>query len=725
MLRRYTQLALAATIGVITATARVTHGQQPPPPPPPDSASGAKSAVDVVRRASQRPWNDSRTMDLVQRATARRAQQLADTGLVDFQATARGYLTFLAQLGEGFTEPPKIVKADQLALQVYWRAPNLSKQIIEGRRDTLLLPTDINYHRDHLGIVQNNFPDIIRLGDGDEVLDVPHPLSASGLQEYDFTIADSLKIRLADRTIDVLEVRLRPKNDRLPRAVGAVYIDRSEGQVVRMAFSFTRAALRDKQLEDVSVVLENGIIGGRFWLPRRQEIEIRRTGSWLDYPARGIIRGRWEIGGYKVNSGLSPSFFAGPEIVRLSDEALKRYPFQGRVLDSLPPDVRAVTDDDVRRVQEEARSLVRAEALSRTRSTSLSARAVSDFARVNRVEGLALGAGLTRRVGGGISVSAGGRYGIADHAGKGRLAFNYQRASGAGLRLAGYRTYRDVGDEPEVSLVRNSIAAQEFGSDFTDYYDARGGSLGIDARPMRGLHPHLELAYETQRALSVHARPVTGRYEPTIAATPLREMRATLSVDRPTALSWFGTELRAHAEVRTARWQRQGLGAPGDPRPWREFARGALTLHVERPIDRQRLVLHTTAAGLVGPAIAPVQELAFAGGPVTGPGYDFHQFAARAIASQRVEWRVPAPFPSIPMGRFGRAGGGMTLAPFAQTLYVHHAGDNGSGREGWHPALGLGGLFFFDILRLDVARGLRDGRWTFGVDVNRDFWGVL
>ena len=26
---------------------------------------------------------------------------------------------------------------------------------------------------------------------------------------------------------------------------------------------------------------------------------------------------------------------------------------------------------------------------------------------------------------------------------------------------------------------------------------------------------------------------------------------------------------------------------------------------------------------------------------------------------------------------------------------------------------------------LDVARGLRNGRWTFSVDVGRDFWSVL
>ncbi|MGI9077041.1 MAG: hypothetical protein ACR2G6_06870, partial [Gemmatimonadaceae bacterium] len=196
---------------------------------------------------------------LVERATERRAQQLADTTLRDYTSQAHGYLTFLAQIGEGFTEPPRIVKADELALEILWRAPNLSRQRIIGRRDTLLLPTDINYHRDHLGIVQNNFPAIIRLGDGDEVGDVPHPLSEAGMGTYDFAIRDSLSIRLPDRTIDVYEVRVRPRNDREPRIIGAVYIDKGSGEVVRMAFSFTRSALLDQQLDDVFIVLENAL----------------------------------------------------------------------------------------------------------------------------------------------------------------------------------------------------------------------------------------------------------------------------------------------------------------------------------------------------------------------------------------------------------------------------------------------------------------------------------
>src|SRR5213592_2891961 len=101
----------------------------------------AVACVALLIAVSGRPlraqsWNDPRSRALVERATARRAEQLADTGLTDYQADAHGYVTFLAQLGEGFPAPPKILKADELAVEVYWHAPNLSKQRIIGRRDT-------------------------------------------------------------------------------------------------------------------------------------------------------------------------------------------------------------------------------------------------------------------------------------------------------------------------------------------------------------------------------------------------------------------------------------------------------------------------------------------------------------------------------------------------------------------------------------------------------------
>ena len=691
-------------------------------------------AAPCPLRAQTRTWNDERTRALVARAVDLRERQLADTGLSDYQATAHGYLTFLAQVGEGLAEPPRILKADQLALEVYWKAPDLSKQRIVGRRDTLLLPTDINYHRDHLGIVQNNFPDVIRLGDGDEVSDVPHPLSRPGLAAYDYVIADSLRLGFGGRTIDVYQVRVRPRDDRLPRVIGAVFLERESAQVVRMAFNFTRAAFLDRYLEDLAIVLENGLVETRFWLPRRQEIEIRRTGTWMDYPVRGIIRGRWEIGDYRVNRGLAPAFFRGPEIVQAPPSEQKRYPWRGDILDSLPPDVRAATDVDVQRVQAEARALVRAQALRRARGTTLAARRASDFVRVNRVEGFAVGGGITSRVGDGLSLTGRARYGVDDGRAKGEVGLAWQRVE-RGVRVFARRDFRDVGDEQEASLIRNTIAAQEFGSDYTDPYLVTGIGVEVSLGSALGFSWRAEAALEDHDALAVHASPARGAYEGTLAADALRAARLALRLDRPTALAFWGTELRLEAEVRaTSARARTNASEPVPPDGWAPATgRAAVIARLERPGGGTRLVSHTVLAAVAGRERVPPQELVYFGGPTTAPGYDFHQLVGTAGLSQRVEWQLPVPFVAVSLGRFGRAPARATLAPFAQVAlvggdheHVQRVGGGPAARgRGGYFSVGAGALVLFDLLRFDVARGLRGGRWSFSVDVSRDFWRIL
>ena len=674
-------------------------------------------------------WDDPRTRALVQMATDRRALQLADTGLIDYRARAHGYLTFLAQLGDEqrtsgsladpvrFTEPPKVVKADELQLEVFWKAPNLSKQRIMGRRDTLLLPTDISYHRDHLGIVQNNFPNIIRLGDGDEVEDVPHPLSAIGLTFYQFAISDSLRIRLIDRTIEVLQVKVRPSNDQQPGVIGALFIDRASGDVVRMAFNFTRSAFKDRELEDLSIVLENGLIEGRFWLPRQQEIEIRRTGTWMKFPARGIIRGRWEICCYDLNRGIDPRFFAGPEIVLAPRSIRDSVAWSGRILDSLPPDVRAVTLEEVRRVQEEARALVAADALARTRSGALAASQISDFVRFNRVEGFAVGAGAVQGLGNGVSLSASGRWGTADSEAKGEVALGVQRASGRGLRVIAFRQYRDAGDEAETSLLKNSIAAQEFASDYTQPYDTRGASLVADLGVFLSTRLQVEAGWEKQRALEVNATPASGYFEPTIPAMSLSEIRTVIRASRPTRLGIGGFEMSTFGEVRGALFEPE-VGERG------VLLRGYVNARAERPYGDNRLVLQMHAGAVGSRKPLPVQELIFLGGPVTGPGYDYHEFVGRSGVSQRIEWRTPVPFMPISLGRFGRVPSSAALVPFAHAVYTGRD-VTGSHDDGIYPSLGVGFIALFELLRVDVAHGLRDGRWTFSIDFARDFWGLL
>jgi hypothetical protein len=660
-------------------------------------------------------------MGLVDLAIARRAAQLADTGLVNFHATAHGSLTFLAQLGEGFPDPPKVVRTDELAVEVYWRAPNESKQRIVGRRDTLLLPTDIQYHRDHLAIVQNNFPSIIRLGDGDEVRDVPHPLSALGRSLYDFSITDSLTIKTNDRTFDVVMVSVRPKDVTKPRAVGAVYLDRANGSVVRMTFSFTRAALKDEELEDVSVILENGLVDGRFWLPRRQEIEIRRTGSWLQFPARGIIRGRWDICCVKVNADLGTPLFQGPEIVSLSPDALQKYPFKGSIMDAIPGDVKLGENDDVRRVQDEARALVRADALARVRRTALSIPSISDIVRMNRVEALAFGAGVTRSLGNGFSGTAHARFGTGDHAFKESLTAAWNRASGAGISLTAHDDFRAAGDVQEVSGLRNTIAAQEFGTDMTDEFRARGITLGIDAGELFGARWKLTLDRDQQSPLAVHARPVSGAFQPAFDADSITEWRATLSAFHARSDAPFGSSLQLSGSLAAARSHFDG-GARAGTAEWTGRVVGAAML--ERPFGADRLVLETNATAVLG-AGAATQDLAYFGGPITGPGYGYHEFSGNIGAAGRVEWRHPALDIAIPLGRFGSMPMGVTAAPFVQGIWMGSGGPNAAVSAGWHESVGLGVLTLFDALRFDFARGLRDGRWTFAVDFTRDFWRIL
>jgi hypothetical protein len=669
----------------------------------------------VAALPAQEGWNSERTRTLVTAAIARRAAQLADTGLADYTARAHGYITFLAQLGDGFPLPPVVIKSDELMVEVYWGAPDRSKQRIIGRRDTLLLPTDINYHRDHLGVVQNNFPAIIRLGDGDEVRDVRHPLSDAGLTSYDYRIVDSLTIRTGERTIEVIQVDVRPKDDLLPAAVGAVFIDRLTASVVRMSFSFTRAALKDRQLEDVSVILENGLVDGRFWLPRRQEIEIRRSATWMDFPARGIIRGRWEICCVNTNVGLAPPVFVGPEIAEAPRARQREYPFEGELLKGLPEEVRALDAVEVRRVQEEARALVRAGALARARSAAPSARQVSDLVRVNRAEGLALGAGLAQSLGGGVRTTVAGRYGLADSRFKGRGVLMWEAASGARLTIEGRNEFAEAGDAPEVSGVRNSIAAQEFGSDWTDPYGVEGGLLRYEFAPSGTRRLGMEISRESQRPLPVRATPSAGRFAPLLAADRVTSSRVGLTWTQAPAADGDERHLSLAVSLFAVR---------AEPRSGVEgtlFGRSTAEVEGTAPLAGGRVLARMHLAAVSGMVGVPLQALPAFGGPITAPGYAFHSIRGSLGLAQRLEWQRRVPFIAMDLGRFGKVPSSLVIAPYGHAAVMRMPDGD------WQafPSVGIGMLGFFDLLRIDVARTLRGNRWLFSVDVAREFWRVL
>jgi hypothetical protein len=667
---------------------------------------GAMLAGLLAGPAAAQPWNDAASLALARLGVARRVRDSAG-GLRDFRARAHGFVFFLAQLGaEGLEEPPRLVKSDQLELEVYWQAPGRSKQRIIGWRDRAELPTDIQYHRDHLGIVMNGFADRIRLGEGDEVRDVPHPLAPDGPDLYDYALVDSLRIELPGRTVRALELAFRPRDFGLPRIVGSLFLDADGGELVRMQFSFTRAAYLDESLEDIAVVLENGLWDGRYWLPRQQEIEIRRRSTFLDVPARGIIRGRWDVDGYEFNRDPPASLFVGPEIVT-GPGARDAFPWRESLDDAVVVELGprlTLRMDDVREV---ARDLAGPRSLSGLRPHGLSVASASQLVHVNRVEGLAVGLGYAVRPGAGpLQARVWGGFGFSGDRVTGGLALTYQTGSlrvGASAR----REIRDLADEPSISGVVNTFLAQELGWDFGDYVRLERAGVELAARAWR-----MRVEFVATDSLTTSARPMRGTYR---ANPPLGSgdwWTGTVTLGGRVGGIVGGTA-RGSVEI-------EG-GLAGD----RTYSRLRGAGEVSLPAGPGRLALRVEAGW--GSDSLPRHRVFVLGGRGSLVGEPFRAYGGRGAALGRLSWSVAVPAPAITLGRYASSGRQLEVAPYVAVGWVTRplAGLRWVHSDGPRPVLGLTVEAFHRLLLIDVGWGLRAGGVGVAVDVRRDFWPLL
>ncbi|HEV8509959.1 MAG TPA: hypothetical protein VGQ48_05850 [Gemmatimonadales bacterium] len=654
--------------------------------------------------ASAQDWNSDSALALAGRAIERRTRAAVDTTLRDYKARAHGFLFFLGQFGEGLTEPPRLVKADQLELEVYWKAPQLSKQRIIGWRDRTELPTDINYHRDHLGIVQNNFGRAIRLGEGDEVRDVPHPLAPGGTDLYDFALGDTTTILLPQRAVRVVALRVRPKSFAAGAIVGTLFVDVESAELVRMAFNFTPKAYLDPQLEDVSIVLDNALWEGRFWLPYRQEVEIRRRATWLDIPARGIIRGRWEIDGYVFNVGLDAGWFRGEEITMVPKAERDSFPWPGPLSTAIQDIAEPVRQNDLQRVRAEVSRIAGRRALTGLKRQRLGARALSDLIHANRVEGLAVGAGFVWRTpGDGFEIRTLGSYGFADGSGKGIVALT----SADGFELAAYAQVRDIADAPVIAPLLNSIAAQEFGDDYGDYYRATGVRLG--ARFGIGARGEWRVAATRERvaSLGVRANPATGRYRPNPAVRDGYYTIGTLTIRRRSEGFAVRRDIAGEATLEVAE----------------HFARLSGAAHLLVPLGRSRLLTRVQFG--LGTKDLPAQRAFVMGGRGTLLGDAFREWGGRRAALVHLEWRTPVPFIRMSAGP-ARTPGTITLAPYTAVGWTAEPVPLTPWRAtpGARVTVGLGAEWL-GLFRLEAGYGLQTRRAHVAFDVTRDFWDIL
>ncbi len=649
---------------------------------------------------------------MVNRAIQRRIEARADSGLRDYYARAHGFVFFLGQLGD-LSEPPRLVKSDQLELEVYWKAPNQTKQVIIGWRDRVDLPTDIRYHRDHLGIVTNNFGDRIGIGEGDEISNVPHPLSPEGPMLYDFALTDSLTVRLANQSVRVYEVNARPKDFEAARVIGSLYIEMERAELVRFRFNFTRNAYIDETLDDITVVLENGLWDGRYWLPTRQELEIRRHTSWLDLPARGIIRGWWEIDGYRFNTGIPDRVFRGPEIVAAAQAVRDTFQWD----EPLEAAVRSIHEPgmtfDLESVRAEVTELAQSQVLQGFSRAKPGARSVSDLLHFNRVEGIAPGMGGVFRPGSGsVEVRVWGSYGFDDRRPKGRVSVE-RDFEGLALQIRAGRTVRDVGDEPVISPALNSLLAQEFASDFGDYY--LNTEALVSTRFQLGARAWITggLGANNTESMAVVARPASGTFRANRALGAGRSLFARLELERRSGGFVLGSGLSGRLAI-------EG-GVLEEDRYLRLLAVGRAQARLSGT--------DVVARGWVGwgSQALPAHRGFVVGGRGTLVSEPFRRWGGRRIAYGALEWRISAPFFAVPLGGRISSGDRLFLIPFVEAGWT--GGDIlngiGEGSGGVRPVAGVAMEWFHSLVRVDVGMSLRDRRFGASVDVSRGLWPIL
>jgi len=669
-------------------------------------------ALVVAPSLAAQQWNTPDVLALVGRGAARRQVVEADTSLRSYRAEAHGFVFFLAQVGSGLTEPPRLVKADQLRLEVYWRSPGISKQTILGWRDGTWLPTDINYHRDHLGVVTNNYGNRIRIGEGDEVRDVFHPLSPQGLVAYDFALQDSLSLSANARTVQVYEVAVRPKSFTQPLVIGTLYLDVATAEVVQFRFSFTPSAYLDPQLEDISIVLENALYEGRYWLPERQEIEIRRRTTWLDFPARGIIRGRWEVGDYTLNAEFPPALYAAPPIGGLREPAPDATMWPESLEDAVAGVAEPVNRQDMMTLRRQVESIAGDRALSGLHGTRLATNSVSDLAHVNRVQGLTLGFGLTlqaaeRR----IALRPYAAYGTSDGRLSGRLVMDVGLGTNT-VSLGAGRRVQDVSDFLVTAPVVNSITSQEVGQDYGDYALVDWVKLGL-RRPIADRTTlSLGLGLETTHDMAVTATPARGTYRLNPALGAGQFAQATLMLTREAAGMAARHDLSGELAL-------EGGTGPTD------YLRAAAAVRWQAPLGPGALRL--LGYGGVGSDGMPAYRSFAMGGRGTLVGYPFREFGGRSLAVAQAEWRLNVPAPAISLGTFASTGRTFVLAPFVGAGWSERpvSGMPWGASDGVRTTAGLATEWFMGLIRLEGGVGLRDGLFEVTLDISREWWNIL
>lgn len=642
-------------------------------------------------------WNDGRTIEIVRQAIAARYQG-RDTGLERYSAYAEGQVHYLAEYGDELRD--QAVRSDRIALELRWRRGVGSLQTIVGRRHASWMPTTVKYHVDHLSLVVENFGNRIRIGEGDEVRDVLNPVAPKAPEFYEYRLVDSLSILVNDDLTELYRLEVRPMNPDSAGVVGTIDLERESFAVVRLAVTFTPPAYVDPSVRSVSVNLQNALVANRHWLPAEQNTEVRRQMRFLDLPFGGTIRTRFRVLSWDLDPPKDVWVPVGHRVRSVPREDLWRYA-GWRTWDMHgEPELLRADSALFEKIRSDAVQVVRGRYLGGTSRLRLHAPSLSSVLRVRRAEGFFAGMGA--------------RYDLDGHwtlGGHGGYAFGAERFEGS-LDLRGrFGELRigaegwvdrsaDIGSWAAAAGLISTGGALIRGEDFVDPYFESGGRV-FASHPLGGGTASVALSTADQKSAELHLDPL-GEVEaravlPIVAGT---DTRVTVGYDRQLPpISGSKVHLGLDVDLATfgsydyTRWVLDATATPTEPDAiWSWEGRAGAGISTGNP---------------------PVQRMLRIGGRGTVPGYAFRRFNGEQVAFVNLALSRSVLHPWLRV----RARAALGWSNWSHEDEELLAPDS----DGLRPALGAGVSILYDLVRLDVARGLDGGVWEWALSVNPQF----
>jgi hypothetical protein len=255
-------------------------------------------------------------------ARARHARMAQDSALMSYDATA--YLRVSAGMGFSKIGRDRLIFRHENVTRVQWQR-NVGAWIdVKGARTAIPVAPDeaqnetndelhdsdmtpVPYFPGQEPLLSLNGSGVVKSSVDEH--DMVHPLAEGAEAYYTYEAGDSVTFRLPDsRTIELRELRVRPRQSKWNVAVGSLWFDLRTGQLVRAAYRlaipmdvwavvdeedstarddipiWVKPLISPMRAQISAIAVEYGLYQGRFWLPRIRSAEGDAQVSFMHVP---------------------------------------------------------------------------------------------------------------------------------------------------------------------------------------------------------------------------------------------------------------------------------------------------------------------------------------------------------------------------------------------------------------------------------------------------------